>query len=196
MIAWPALVHDNLEWDETPREHSLSVIVPVNPETLPGLAAARKVLNALPCILHPNHYLHITLRHLGSPDEIDEVSLDAIAEVFASTPGWTARVRGLQAFPTAIWADPNGDGRLQDLVNKLLSALGNLPEDPLRARAIGHLTLAYAQEPCTADEVQRILEPYADLELGFIEVREAILADLFLDRPYPHWKVHRRFPFA
>lgn len=196
MTTWPALVHDDLEWDEMPNQHSLGVIVPVSVSSLPGITEARNALAELPVIMHPDHYLHVTLRQLGGPDDVDAVSLDAIGDIIAATPGWTAEVRGLRAFPTAIWADPDRDGRFVDLVDKVLAEIGNLPEHPGRAHAVGHLTLAYAQGACPADRVRETLEPFEELVLGQFEVREAVLADLYLDKPYPRWTVRRRFRFG
>ncbi|MCC7077866.1 MAG: 2'-5' RNA ligase family protein [Acidimicrobiia bacterium] len=195
MTVWPALVQDSLEWHEMANEHSLGVIVPVYAASLPGLAEAREAIAELPAIMHPDHYLHITLRMLGGSDNADEVSLDAIGEIIAETASWEAEVKGLRAFPTAIWADPDVDGEFSDLVDKVLAEIGNLPEHPQRARAVGHLTLAYAKAPCPAEKVREKLEPFEDFVLGHIDVREAVLADLYFDKPYPRWTVRRRFRF-
>lgn len=195
-MSYPSLVPDDLEWDEWPNERYLAVIVPADADRLPGLATARRVLDRLPVVPHPDHYLHCTLRELGPADEIDSETLDAIGNAIASEPAWTARVAGLEAWPTAIWADPDPEGRMTPLLQKILGSIGTLDESPFLPNPRWHLTLAYSQGHMSAVRVREILEPYSDLELGTIEVHEAIAAELHFTEPYPRWTVVRRFPFA
>lgn len=194
--SWPPLVRDELEWDEMPGHTSWSILVPVDVARLPGLPAAREAISRLPILLHPDHYLHVTLRQLDGVGSVDTESLDAIADLIAATPGWTATVKGIHAFPTAVWANADRDGRFLTVIDKLLAEIGNLPEHPYRRNAVCHMTLGYCQGACAPQRVQEALAPFADFELGKIDVREAVLAELYLDRAYPRWAVRRRFPFG
>lgn len=193
---WPDLVIDGLEWDEHPGGTSWSILVPVDTTLMPGLAPARAAMAELPILAHPDHYLHVTLRQLEGAGSADDATLDAIAAVIAATPAWTAEVRGMHAFPTAIWLDPDHDRRFATLIDTLLDTIGTLPEHPYRSRAITHLTIGYSQADVAAADVADALGPVIDLPIGTIEVREALLAELTLDRPYPAWTVRRRFPFG
>ncbi len=193
---FPALTFDSLEWDDFPNERRLAVIVAAEAALLPGLGDVREALRKLPVVQHPDHYLHVTLRELGAAGTVDDASLDAITDMIAATPAWEAKVRGVRAFPTAIWLDPDSDGRMLAIMDKLMAEIGNLPAHPYRPRAVGHLTVAYSQGELAAEDVGEVLTPLADFEIGRIEMREAILAELHFTEAYPHWTVVRRFPFG
>ncbi len=197
-IQWPGLVPDGLEWEEMPGERSWGVIIEANAQLLPELTQARAALHGLPILIHPDHYLHVTLRQLTSPHPKDNQGLmSTIGAIISSTPSWTAQVKGLRAFPTAIWANPDHDGHFSDLSDRLLAATeaDDPPVGPYRAKAIGHMTLGYSLGYTPAEEVRDVLGPFEDLEIGTIEVTEAILAELNFVSPYPRWKAVRRFPF-
>lgn len=195
-MKWPPLVPDVREWDSLPGDRVLGLLIEVDPTRMSGLEKARAVLEQLPVVIHPDHYLHVTLRTFGPPGSVDGETKDAIAHLCASTPRWVAEVRGLNAFPTAIWADPDADGqgRLAALEDRTLASLGTLAESPMRDRAIAHLTLAYSIGTASPESVRLTLEPHHDLLLGTIEVTETVLAETHLTAAYPEWTVLERFP--
>ncbi len=192
---WTALRADGLEWEQHPRARWWSILVEVDAALLPGLGAARAVLGRLPVILHPDHYLHVTLRELG-PVRPDDVALDDVAAAVAACRGWQAEVAGLFTFPTAAWSDPDRDGRFHALHDATLGPFGTPPEQPFGGEHVNHLTLGYASADSDVDVVRSVLEPCRDLKLGTIEVHRAVLAELLLDRPYPRWAVSREFPLG
>lgn len=193
---FPGLIRDPYEWEQFAGARTWSIFVPADPSRLPGLAAVRDALAPLGLLMHPDHYLHVTVRQLDAPDSIDDATLDAIGASIAAVPGWTATVRGVRAFPKAVWADPDTDGRFLPLLQSVCGAVGSLTPRVGAPPLVAHLTLGYPSAPVPADEVAAVLAPLAAHELGTIDVHEAVLAELELDRPYPQWRVLRRFPFG
>lgn len=193
---FPALVRDPYEWEEFGGARTWSIFVPADPARLPGLQAVRDALAPLGLLLHPDHYLHVTIRQLDAPGCVDDATLDAIGASIASVPGWTATVRGVRAFPKAVWADPDTDGRFVTVLQSICGTVGALTARVGAPPPVAHLTLGYPSAPVPADDVTAVLAPLAERELGTIDVREAVLAELAFDRPYPQWRVLRRFPFG
>ncbi len=198
ILKLPGLVPDEFEWNEFAGQYSWAIVVVADASRLPGLAKARDAVASLPVLVHPNHYLHCTLRALGPAGAADEATLEAIASTIAQTSRWTAQVRGIKAFPTAIWADPDPDTdhKLMALVDSLLAPIGSLPESPQRASTVPHITIAYSEGTVGSGVVNEALGPLRDLEVGEFEIFEAVLAELHMNTPYPRWTIRRHFPFG
>lgn len=192
----PGLVREPYEWEEFAGRSTWSILVPADPALLPQLAETRVALAPLGLLMHPDHYLHVTIRQLDGPGSADASTLDAIGDAIASVPAWTAEVRGVRAFPKAVWADPDPDGRFVDVLRTIGGTIGTLVPRPDAPPPVAHLTLGYPTAAVQPDVVAEVLAPLADVHLGHLDVREAVLAELKLDGAYPRWRVLRRFPFG
>jgi RNA 2',3'-cyclic 3'-phosphodiesterase len=162
------------------------------------LEPLREALRPFPFVsLHPDHFMHITLVHLGflvdEPGEKkDEVSCERLQEIekrartaLSDTPAFTVRLANLNAFSGAAFIEAHDGGALDRLRDSLCTScdLKKPPGPP-------HLTLAYFQAPDSTDAPEELISAiarYRDWPVGEIAVEnvEMPLLDLRLEYPEP-----------
>ena len=185
------------DWQEGYRL-SASLIVPGEASRFHDrLEPLREVLRRFPfASLHPDHFLHVTLVHLGflveEPAGEDEVPRGRLKEiekcartVLSDIPAFTVRLANLNAFPGAAFIEAHDGGMLDRLRDALCTSCGlKIPPGP------PHLTLAYFQTPDgthAPEELIATIARYRDWPIGeiLIENVEMTLLDLRLDYPEP-----------
>jgi RNA 2',3'-cyclic 3'-phosphodiesterase len=177
---------------------SASLIVPGEASRFhERLEPLREALRPFPFVsLHPDHFMHITLVHLGflvdEPKEEDEVSRERLQEIekrariaLSDVPAFTVRFANLNAFPGAAFIEVHHGGMLDRLRDVLCTSCGlKRPPDP------PHLTLAYFQAPDGTDAPEELISTiarYRDWPIGekTVENVEMTLLDLPLEYPEP-----------
>ncbi len=123
-----------------------------------------------------DHNLHITLRFLGEiPAGLVE---DIYANILARLRFQKFRIRlvGVGAFPSVtrprvIWVGVReGSEILERLYREIEGGLRRLGFRPEREQFVPHVTLARIKGSRNLDKVVRLLNEYADYEIGEIEV--------------------------
>lgn len=129
----------------------LFVGVPVPAAAVASAIAAAGDVLALPnARAVPPGAHHVTLRFLGAVPEGDLSAIVArIADEVSGSPGTSARLEGLAAFPggrrraRVLWAGVIDDGTL----GRLAAGLRELPGDPPQDPFVAHCTLARFDPP-------------------------------------------------
>ncbi len=140
--------------------------------------------------------LHITLRFLG---EIPVSMVDEVHRVMSSVAFRRFRIRiaGVGAFPTVsrprvIWVGVREGAeelaRIHDEIERGLRRLGFRPE---REEFVPHITLARIKGSRNLDRVVKLLNQYADVEVGEMTVEVIRLKQSILTRSGPIYRTLR-----
>jgi 2'-5' RNA ligase len=181
--------------------HSLSAsfVIPVEASARlrARLEPLRDALRPFPFVsLHPDHFLHVTLLHLGfleaKPRADDEVSREGVEgleadarRILSGFPAFAVRLANLNAFPGAAFVEVHDGGMLDELRDALCEGCGlRKPPGP------PHLTLAYFQAPDGSpapEELVSAISRYRDWTVGELAVEsvEMTLLDLSVEYPEP-----------
>jgi RNA 2',3'-cyclic 3'-phosphodiesterase len=189
--------HMDLGWSEG-HALSASLVIPVEASRFrERLDPLREALRPFPFVsLHPDHFMHITVLHLGfvveEPKKEAEVSRKRLREIVASArlalsgfPAFTVGLANLNAFPGAAFVEVRDDGMLDRLREVLCAGCGLE-----RPSGLPHLTLAYFQVPDSTPAPEGLISAIArhrEWDVGRLAVQgvEATLLDLRLDYPEP-----------
>jgi 2'-5' RNA ligase len=168
------------------------------------LEPLREALRPFPFVsLHPDHFLHLTLLHLGfleaEPRADDEVSREGVEELEAGArrilsgfPAFAVRFANLNAFPGAAFVEVHDDGMLDELRDALCEGCGlQKPSGP------PHLTLAYFQAPDGSpapEELLSAISRYRDWPVGELAVESVQMTLLDLRVEYPEPEVLAEIP--
>ena len=187
--------------------HSLSAsfVISVQASRLRArLEPLREALRPFPFVsLHPDHFLHLTLLHLGfleeEPRTDDEVSCEGIDGLEAGArrtlsgfPAFAVRFANLNAFPGAAFVEVHDDGMLDELRDALCEGCGlQKPSGP------PHLTLAYFEAPdgsSAPEELLSAISRYRDWPVGELAVESVQMTLLDLRVEYPEPEVLAKIP--
>jgi 2'-5' RNA ligase len=187
--------------------HSLSASFVISAEASrlrARLEPLREALRPFPFVsLHPDHFLHLTLLHLGfleaEPRADDEVSREGVEDLEAGArrtlsgfPAFAVRFANLNAFPGAAFVEVHEDGMLDELRDALCEGCGlQKPSGP------PHLTLAYFQAPDGSpapEELLSAISRYRDWPVGELAVESVQMTLLDLRVEYPEPEVLAEIP--
>ena len=124
--------------------------------------------------------LHLTLKFFG---DIDTNGLDlleeAIANVLADFNAFNIKIKGCGAFPNnnhikVIWVGIDDDSIIRDLHDKLDKEFVRLGFDKDRKFST-HLTIGRMKSAKNKDKVKSVIEEFADIEIGEMEVSKISL---------------------
>ncbi|AEM38001.1 2'-5' RNA ligase [Pyrolobus fumarii 1A] len=141
-----------------------------------------------------DYNMHITLRFLGEiPSTLIE---DIYANVLSKLRFRRFRIRlvGVGAFPSitrprVIWVGVReGSDELQRLYREIESGLRRMGFRPEREEFVPHVTLARIKGSRNIERVVKLLQEYADVELGEFEVRVVRLKQSILTPRGPIYK--------
>ena len=194
------------DWQEGHRL-SASLIVPGEASQFhERLEPLRVALRPFPFVsLHPDHFMHITLVHLGflveEPNEEDEVSRGRLQEIekrartiLADIPAFTVRLASLNAFPGAAFIEVHDGGTLDSLRDALCASC-----DLKKPSGPPHLTLAYFQAPDGMEAPEELISTiarYRDWPIGEIAVENVEMTLLHLRLEYPEPETLARIPLG
>jgi RNA 2',3'-cyclic 3'-phosphodiesterase len=149
----------------------------------------------------PPQNLHVTLKFLGwvPSDRVDAIDA-ALRPVAAARAPFDLRLQGLGAFPPrgkprVLWVGAHGGaGDLVELAQDVESALETIGFSREERPYHPHLTLGRVKSaPGPRD---RVLEQFAEDEVGTSTVCQIVLFRSVLKQPHPDYRPHLRIPLT
>ncbi|HPJ30276.1 MAG TPA: RNA 2',3'-cyclic phosphodiesterase [Methanothrix sp.] len=143
--------------------------------------------------------IHVTLKFLG---DVPLQKVDRVAEALggAKRPAFTARVRGIGAFPgrsiRVVWI--GAEGEFEGLFSAVEDALLPLGFERERRRFTSHATIARVSQPGpeTTSHLASKLAPFRDVDLGEFRVETFLLKKSTLTPGGPIYEDIASFPLS